>query len=526
MAGLFDHPIVPPLRTVLANVRAGDLLIPEFQRPFVWSDEQRLNLLDSVARGLPIGALLVWQTKKSDHSLQTYSKLGPFELPERSESGPWSYLIDGHQRLTTLYAALTRYEGDWFERKTDERWPVYVDLELDPEGRFFVLPSRRELEIARSTLVPAWALTSNKLMYGFQKRLLDVDLEDESDRLEALANAFKDYPIPLIPMVTDDLSIVTRAFARVNTGGSTMSPAHLAAALAHGRIPLREELATLASEFVDEGWDVLDEGALLDLLKIRFGLDVYRSDIETLLRKLGAKTGDSRKLKRVLRGSRRSLRRAIDVLAAVPVLGSQALPYKFQLLVLAEVLRETSNDDEHEVRERALRWFWQTTFTEAFTGATGSRVRSAKGELLAFLNGEAELSMEGQEVRAVSRQQRWGAVRTLGRTLANLARAKGEAASHLAALGRKALHKYERDLDSGRPAAWFVGNRADVIQFAKWMGDEEDAEEAPQLLDQVDPGLHEALREEEWDQLLDGQDEYLFRVEREKIESVGLVLTD
>jgi hypothetical protein len=61
MSELFDPPVVPRLEVLLREFEKGEIQIPAFQRPSLWRDDQRLDLLDSVRRGLPIGALLVWR---------------------------------------------------------------------------------------------------------------------------------------------------------------------------------------------------------------------------------------------------------------------------------------------------------------------------------------------------------------------------------------------------------------------------------------------------------------------------------
>lgn len=47
---------------LIADIKKGEVKIPQFQRKFVWKDEQALELLDSVANGYPIGSILLWKT--------------------------------------------------------------------------------------------------------------------------------------------------------------------------------------------------------------------------------------------------------------------------------------------------------------------------------------------------------------------------------------------------------------------------------------------------------------------------------
>lgn len=93
-------PANPRLGTLLADVSRGNIKIPAFQREYVWKDEQIMSLLDSIYRGYPVGSLLLWSTKES---LKHERNVGGFKLPETPEDYPVNYLLDGQQRLTTLY---------------------------------------------------------------------------------------------------------------------------------------------------------------------------------------------------------------------------------------------------------------------------------------------------------------------------------------------------------------------------------------------------------------------------------------
>ena len=97
------HKIVPTnprIASLINDVERGNIKIPVFQREFVWSDEQIVDLLDSIYRGYPVGSLLLWATKET---LQYERNVGGFKLPETPEDYPVNYVLDGQQRLTTLY---------------------------------------------------------------------------------------------------------------------------------------------------------------------------------------------------------------------------------------------------------------------------------------------------------------------------------------------------------------------------------------------------------------------------------------
>jgi hypothetical protein len=111
------------------------------------------------------------------------------------------------------------------------RWPIWYDLAAEPGDRpFRFLPINRP---APPTWLPMYALLEPRRLYEHQKRLLDAGLDDAALQAESLANRFKDYQIPLVPLVSEDLRLVTDSFVRVNSGGKRMNESHMVRALAY-----------------------------------------------------------------------------------------------------------------------------------------------------------------------------------------------------------------------------------------------------------------------------------------------------
>lgn len=78
---------------ILGLIAAGDIAIPEIQRPFVWKKSQVRDLLDSLYKGYPTGYLIIWKNpnvKLKDGSMSVGKKI----------------LIDGQQRVTALMTAI------------------------------------------------------------------------------------------------------------------------------------------------------------------------------------------------------------------------------------------------------------------------------------------------------------------------------------------------------------------------------------------------------------------------------------
>ncbi len=86
---------------LFSDIDAGRIKIPKFQREFVWSKNQTAKLIDSLIKGYPIGTFILWKTKDE---LRYFKNIGNVELPEIPKGDYAQYVLDGQQRITSLYA--------------------------------------------------------------------------------------------------------------------------------------------------------------------------------------------------------------------------------------------------------------------------------------------------------------------------------------------------------------------------------------------------------------------------------------
>src|ERR1700733_11011331 len=139
-----SEPEIRPLPQLLEEIERGRILIPRFQRPFVWRKDMRLALLDSVVANIPIGAITLWRTSSVD--VATMDRFGPFILPKPEALHLREYILDGEQRLATLYSALIGAP-----RLSGEPTGAF-DVLYDLRDRRFV--TRDELDVAQPHHLP------------------------------------------------------------------------------------------------------------------------------------------------------------------------------------------------------------------------------------------------------------------------------------------------------------------------------------------------------------------------------------
>jgi uncharacterized protein with ParB-like and HNH nuclease domain len=107
------------------EIDKGTIKIPLFQREFVWDKENSAKLVDSIIKGYPVGTFIFWKTKEE---LRSYREIGNFELPKTPKGDFAEYVLDGQQRITTLYAIKkgVRISKDG---KVIDYKDIYIDLD-------------------------------------------------------------------------------------------------------------------------------------------------------------------------------------------------------------------------------------------------------------------------------------------------------------------------------------------------------------------------------------------------------------
>ena len=119
----------PQTRTfssLISEIEKGQIKIPQFQRDFVWTIQKSAGLIDSIIKGYPIGTFIFWKTKDR---LRSVRDIGSQVLPYPEAGESVDYVLDGQQRLTSLYACL---KGASIKRedskKVDDFSKIYINL--------------------------------------------------------------------------------------------------------------------------------------------------------------------------------------------------------------------------------------------------------------------------------------------------------------------------------------------------------------------------------------------------------------
>jgi len=366
------EPQIQPLPQIIREIAEGFIQIPRFGRPIVWGDEQRLELFRSILEGTPIGSIVVWRTTL--RGVQIFDRLGPHPLssPVGSASSLVSYLLDGHQRLATLFGALHPLAaGAPLPEEPCHRWSVYFDL----VQRDFTFDPGRD-EAARRIRLPLHQILDSRHYLAFEHRLEELWEAEDSDLLVERANelmtAIYQYKLPVIPIVTDDIAIATRTLQRINSEGTPLSRTHMVAALTWTPdFDLVERLSAVREDVLaPEGWESFEDGLLLSACNVTMGLDLAEGDADEIAHRLNARRDVLEETAQYVASAARFLREQCHI-------GSPRLvPYRHIPVILAEAFRLNPEPDQVAI-DRLVLWFWWVCYVYFPTHAGLSRWREA-----------------------------------------------------------------------------------------------------------------------------------------------------
>src|SRR5262249_20079889 len=129
------------IEQLVASISSGDVVLPEFQRDFVWEEAKTYDLFDSIIRDIFIGSLIfgIPSFELTVRELDTRPRKGPgsrkklpflsftkAQINERVKTGQFRLLLDGQQRATSLFRAVKGIDDVWVIIRGREDLPEHV----------------------------------------------------------------------------------------------------------------------------------------------------------------------------------------------------------------------------------------------------------------------------------------------------------------------------------------------------------------------------------------------------------------
>lgn len=349
-----SQPSVDRIDELARRILAGDILLPRFQREFVWEKKQILRLLDSDARGYPIGSVLLWQSRQE---LRSENFIADLEINLPKPDYPVNYLLDGQQRLSTICGAMY-----WRGQDPSSNWNIAYDLRRET---FFHLESTDDPPLHQ---VRVNKLSDPSAFFSHITSLATDDRDLLKERANRLFNRFKDYKIATVTLGDMSIQDVAPIFERINSSGTRLTIVDLMrAATWSPEFELIDSIDRILGEISRKDVDGIERKVVLGNLSASAGGGFSVESIDSL------REYSPDRLKAAVEVTENAYRTAVDFLVThIRVESAEVLPYKNQLTVLAEIFRKLPSPDFRQY-QAITKWFWRTALSGYFGGwNTGS----------------------------------------------------------------------------------------------------------------------------------------------------------
>lgn len=429
------------LKKILEDCHAGSLQLPDFQRSWVWDEDRIKSLIASVSRSFPVGALMTLDTGGPVNFKPRTIEGAP---QEAKYSHPQSLLLDGQQRMTSLYQVTLRgkvVETVTPKKKKVRRW-FYIDIrkamnpECDREEAIVAVPEDRVLrtDFGRETKLDLSSPEKEyaALMYPVSQVFEWDQWQDDFDEYwngdenkqvrtefrdfkRAVLENFKYYRVPVIALdrATSKEAVCT-VFEKVNTGGKPLDAFELVTAMyaADGH-ELRKDWygddaspgrqGRLAETFRPAGQEqgilaAVSNTDFLQAISLFYTRDRRRAaeNAGKQGKELPAVTGNRHALLNLPLDGYRDYERQVEdgfvraakFLHMLHIYRIYDLPYQSQIVPLAAILADIGDAWEHEAtRARLVQWYWNGVFGELYGSAVESRIARDFTEVPVWLKG-------------------------------------------------------------------------------------------------------------------------------------------
>lgn len=341
---------------LMNDIKKGEIKIPQFQRAFVWNKQESAKLMDSILKGYPIGTFILWKTRER---LRTIKDIGNIILPKTQEGDFIYYVLDGQQRMTSLYASL---EGVIIKDNGREEnfAEMYVDLCALDESDIVICDIEDKL---KGTYIKIKDLYEGKLkvLNGFDEKY-HAKLEEYKDRIKTY-----DFSSILIKEATVD--VATDIFTRINVGGKSLSVFEIMVAKTYDHVK-NFDLAEKYDELIEE-LEQVDYGTIPDATVLQTISVILQNECtkKTILRL------EKEKFIAVWDETVDAIKAAVDYFRSfyrIPV--SQLLPYNALLIPFSYYFYKNKNKPTGDHQKLLQDYFWRVSLTERFSSSVEAKI--------------------------------------------------------------------------------------------------------------------------------------------------------
>lgn len=348
---------------LINEIQKGIIKIPKFQRDFVWTIDKTAKLLDSILKGYPIGTFILWQT---DERINDIKNVGNLNIPDTPDGVKVQYVLDGQQRITSLFAAyLGAHIQKVGEKKITDYGSIVVNLDVD-------INENDEQVITEEPANDNYISLSDVL--NFMDRMTDIKerfSDEDFKKIHSYSRAFDTYDFSTVILRKEDIDSAIEVFTRINTGGQTLTLFEIMSAKTYDE----------QQQFdMQVKWD----GFIKELKEIKYE-GVSSSVVLSLLALLLSRTKECKR-KTILALNKQSiidswdgvisaLKDSVDYFRTtyrIPV--SQLLPYDSLLVPFAYFFFKNRDKPSAAQRKYLEEFFWRISLSSRYSSSTESKL--------------------------------------------------------------------------------------------------------------------------------------------------------
>jgi hypothetical protein len=384
------------IQTLVREIEQGKIVLPEFQRDFVWPTGQVAKLMESILNGYYINTLLTLPVMAGGDNVPFPPRaVEASEEPPR-ERGGMEMVLDGQQRITSIHYALKAPDNPLANTKHPQRFGLkfskVVDGTLDESAvdwktTYYEMWAELENDDYETQIekdfVPFTVFQSSDVYedwrFGMEDYAATVDSLTREDvrNFDRNTKVFRSYDIPIIEFSSDtEPTTVVQTFERINTQGLELGVFDILTARLHpNNIRLRKLWESTVEEKsnIRSYADSAGRGTARNRMLKTLALFRDNECKEAALREL-----DSTNFESDWALAAEMLDRALDKAqsAAEGGLGvtqKYGFPYGTMLPTLSNLIHIAERDGsypDHEGLKMVRRWYWASVFSLRYSGSS------------------------------------------------------------------------------------------------------------------------------------------------------------
>lgn len=333
----------------------GNIKIPPFQREFVWKQEQVIELLDSIIKDYPIGSILLWETKDD---LPSKRNIGGFDLPNPTEDYPINYVLDGQQRVTSIFGVFC-YD---LENVENEEYDSSIfDIVYDINEDVFI--SKTDINDNHLNLSLRLIFDNFTFNKFIQEKALD---ETQTNKVVEVQSLFQNYELPLVTIKKRNKTEVGIIFERVNNTGTPLSTLDLMIAWTWLEdFHLKEKFDDIFETLEEKKFGNIKNKVVLQCISAIINQTTKTKNILEL---------DPQDVRDNMGLLKSSLEKTIDFLSTQFNCSSSDFLPRVQQIVCLTYLYSKTNSLTIDQSNCLKKWFWRTSFSTRYSASTDQKM--------------------------------------------------------------------------------------------------------------------------------------------------------